>query len=172
MSHASKVMLKILQAWHQQYMNQELPDVQDGFWRGSRTSDQIANILWIIKKSKEFQKHIYLCFTDYTKAFDYVDHNKLWKILQEMAISDHLTRLLRNLYASQEATTVRTRHRITDWSKIGKGLHQGCILSSCLFNLYAEYLMWNRSRCFSRIPLLFQWSNRCWQFDPFFLCLL
>ena len=141
-SHASKVMLKILQARLQQYVNCELPDVQAGFRKGRRTRDQIANIRWIIEKAREFQKNIYFCFTDYTKAFDYVDHNKLWKILQEMAISDHLTRLLRNLYASQEATTVRTRHRITDWSKIGKGLHQGCILSSCLFNLYAEYLMW------------------------------
>ena len=142
MSHASKVMLKILQAWHQQYMNQELPDVQDGFWRGSRTSDQIANILWIIKKSKEFQKHIYLCFTDYTKAFDYVDHNKLWKILKEIGIPDHLTCLLRNLYAGQEAT-VRTGHGTTDWFQIGKGVCQGYILAPCLFNLYGESIMRN-----------------------------
>ena len=104
MSHASKVMAQILQAWHQQYMNQELPDVQDGFWRGSRTRDQIANILWIIKKSREFQKNIYFCFTDYNKAFDCVDHNKRWKILLEMGIPDHLTCLLRNLYVDQEAT--------------------------------------------------------------------
>ena len=95
-------------------MNQELPNVQAGFRKCRGTRDQIANICWIIEKAREFQKNIYFCFTDYTKAFDYVDHNKLWKILQEMAISDHLTRLLRNLYASQEATTVRTRHRITD----------------------------------------------------------
>ena len=132
-SHTSKVMLKILQARLQQYMNQELPDVQTGFRKGRGTQ----------KKQESFQKNISFCFIAYGKAFDYVDHNKLWKILQEMAISDHLTRLLRNLYASQEATTVRTRHRITDWSKIGKGLHQGCILSSCLFNLYAEYIMRN-----------------------------
>ena len=113
-SHASKVMLKILQARLQQYMNCELPDVQAGFRKGRRTRDQITNIHWIIEKAREFQKNICFCFIAYAKAFDYVDHNKLWKILQEMAISDHLTRLLRNLYASQEATTVRTRHRITD----------------------------------------------------------
>ena len=98
MSHASKVMLKILQAWHQQYMNQELPDVQDGFWRGSGTRDQIANIWWIIEKAREFQKNIYFCFIDYAKAFNCVDHNRLWKILQEMGISDYLTCLLRNQY--------------------------------------------------------------------------
>ena len=101
-SHASKVMLKILQARLQQYVNQELPDVQAGFRKGRRTRDQIANILWIIKKAREFQKNIYFCFTDYAKAFDCVDHNELWNILQEMGIPDHLTCLLRNLYAGQE----------------------------------------------------------------------
>ena len=108
-SHASKVMLKILQASHQQYMNRELPDVQAGFRKGRGTRDQIANICCIIKKAREFQKTIYFCFIDYAKAFDCVDHNKLWKILQEMGIPDHLTCLLRNLYAGQEAI-VRTRH--------------------------------------------------------------
>uniref|UniRef100_A0A8B9XK85 Reverse transcriptase domain-containing protein n=1 Tax=Bos mutus grunniens TaxID=30521 RepID=A0A8B9XK85_BOSMU len=141
-SHASKVMLKILQARLQQYVNCELPDVQAGFRKGRGTRDQIANIRWIIKKAREFQKNIYFCFIDYAKAFDYVDHNKLWKILQEMGIPDHLTCLLRNLYAGQEAT-VRTGHGTTDWFQIGKGLRQGCILSPCLFNLYAEYIMRN-----------------------------
>ena len=115
-SHASKVMLKTLQARLQQYMNQELPDVQAGFRKGRRTRDQIANICWVIEKAREFQKNIY-CFTDYAKVFDCVDHNKLWKILQELGIPDHLTCLLRNLYAGQE-TTVRTRHRTTDWPQI------------------------------------------------------
>ena len=135
-------MLKILQARLQQYVNQELLDVQAGFRKGRGTSDQIANIHWIIEKVREFQKNIYFCFIDYTKAFDYVDHNKLWKILEEMGIPDHLTCLLRNLYASQEAA-VRTRHGTTDWFQIGKGVCQGCILSPCLFNLYAEYIMRN-----------------------------
>ena len=139
-SHASKVMLKILQARLQQYVNHKLPDVQTGFKKGRGTRDQIANICWIIKKAIAFQKDIYLCFIDYTKAFDCVDHNKLWKILQEMAIPDHLTCLLRNLYTGQEAT-VRTGHGTTDWFQIRKGVHQGCILSPCLFNLYAEYIM-------------------------------
>ena len=112
-SHTSKVMLKILQARLQQYMNRELPDVQAGFRKGRGTRDQIANIHWIIEKAREFQKNIYLCFIDYAKAFDYVDHNKLWKILKEVGIPDHLTCLLRNLYASQEAT-VRTGHGTTD----------------------------------------------------------
>ena len=115
--------------------------MQDGFRKGRGIRDQIANICWIIKKAKEFQKNIYLCFTDYAKAFDCVNHNKLWKILQEMGIPDHLTCLLRNLYASQEAT-VRTGHR-TDWFQIGKGVRQSCTLSPCLFNLYAEYIMRN-----------------------------
>ena len=107
--HGSKVMLKILQARFQKYVNRELPDVQGGFRKGRRTRDQIVNIRWIIKKAREFQKNIYFCFIDYAKAFDCVDHNKLWKILKEMGIPDHLTRLLRNLYAGQEAT-VRTGH--------------------------------------------------------------
>ena len=128
-SHTSKVMLKILQARFQQYMSQELPDVQAGFRKGRGTRDQIANICWIIKKSKKVpEKNIYFCFIDYTKAFDCVDHNKLWKILKEMGIPDYLTCLLRNLYAGQEAT-VRTGHGTTDWFQIGKGLHQGYILS-------------------------------------------
>jgi len=137
-----KVMLKILQARLQQYVNHELPDVQAGFRKGRGTRDQIANICWIIKKAREFQKNIYFCFIDYAKAFDCVDYNKLWKILEEMGIQDHLTCLLRNLYAGQEAT-VRTGHGTTDWFQIGKGLRQGCILSPCLFNLYAEYIMRN-----------------------------
>ena len=119
-------------------MNQVLPDVQAGFRRGRRTRDQIANIHWIIKKAREFQKNIYFCLTSYAKAFNCVDHNKLWKILQEMGVSDHLTCLLRNLYADQE-TTVRTGHGTTDWFQIGKG----CILSPCLFNLYAVYIIRN-----------------------------
>ena len=110
--------------------------------KGRGTRDQIANICWIITKAREFQKNIYFCFIDYAKAFDCVDHNKLWKILKEMGISDHLTCLLRNLYAGQEAT-VRTGHGTTDWFQIGKGGHQGYILSPCLFNLYAEYIMRN-----------------------------
>ena len=104
--------------------------------------DTIANICWIMEKAREFQKNIYFCFTDYAKAFDCVDHNELWKILREMETPDHLTCLLRNLYAGQEAT-VRTRHGTPDWFQIGKGVHQGCILSPCLFNLYAEYIMRN-----------------------------
>ena len=119
-------MLKILQPRLQQYVNHELPDVQAGFKKGRGTRDQMANICWIIKKAREFQKNIYFCFIDYAKAFDGVDHNKLWKILQEMRIPDHLTRLLRNLCAGQEAT-VRTGHGTTDWFQIGK-VRQGCIL--------------------------------------------
>ena len=115
---------------------------QAGFKKGTRTRDQIANICWIIEKAREFQKNIYFCFIDYAKAFDCVDHIKLWKILQEMGIPDHLTCLLRNLYAGQEAT-VRTGHGTMDWFQIGKGVSQGCILSPCLFNLYAEYIMRN-----------------------------
>ena len=141
-SHVSKVMRKILQASLQQYMNQELPDVQAGFSKGRGTIYQIVNILWIIEKAREFQRNIYFCFIDYAKAFDPVDHNKLWKILKEMGIPDHLTCLLRNLYAGQEAT-VRTGHGTTDWFQTGKGARQGCILSPCLFNLYAEYIMRN-----------------------------
>ena len=141
-SHTSKVILKILQARLQQYVNCELPDVQAGFRKGRGTRDQIANICWIIKKARTFQKNIYFCFIDYAKAFDCVDHNKLWKILKEMIIPDHVTCLLRNLYAGQEAT-VRTGYRRTDWFQKGKGVHQGCILSPCLFNLHAEYIMRN-----------------------------
>ena len=139
-SHTSKVMLKILQASLQQYMNQELPNVQAGFRKGRRTRDKIANILWIIEKARKFQKNI--CFTDYTNAFDCVDHNKLWKILKDKGIGDHFTCLLRNLYVNQEATA-RTRHGTKNWFHIGKGVRQGCILSPCLFNLYAEYIMQN-----------------------------
>ena len=129
-------MLKILQARLQQYVNCKLPDVQ------ARTRDQIANICWIIEKAREFQKNTDFCFIDYAKAFDCVDHNKLWKILKGMGLPDHLTCLLRNLYVGQKAT-VRTWHVTTDWLQIGKGVHQGCILSPCLFNLYTEYIMRN-----------------------------
>ena len=132
-------MLKTLQARLQQYMNQELPDVQAGFRKGRRTRDQIANICWVIEKAREFQKNIY-CFTDYAKVFDCVDHNKLWKILQEMGISDHLLCLLRNPCAGQEAI-VRTGHGTTDWFQIEEGVRQGCLLSPCLFNFYAEHIM-------------------------------
>ena len=120
-SRASKLMLKILQARLQQYANQELPGVQAGIRKGRGTRPQNANVHWIIEKAREFQKHIYFCLMDYTKVFDYVDHNKLWKI-KEMGIPDHLTCLLRNLYAGQEAT-VRTGHGTTDWFQIGKGVH-------------------------------------------------
>ena len=123
-------------------MNRELSDVQAGFRKGRGTRDQIANICWIIEKAREFQKNIYFCFIDYTKAFDCVDHNKLWKILKEMGIPDHLTCLLRNLYAGQEAS-VRTGHGTTDWFQIRKGVSQGCVLSPCLFNYYEEYIMRN-----------------------------
>ena len=135
-------MLKILQARLQQYVNHELTDVQAGFGKGRGTRDQIANIRWIMEKAREFQKNIYFCFIDYAKAFDCVDHSKLQKILKEMEVPDHLTRLLRNMYASQEAS-VRTRHGTLDWFQIQKGVHQGCMLSPCLFNLYAVYIMRN-----------------------------
>ena len=125
-----------------QYVNCKLPDIQAHFRKGRGTRNQIANICWIIEKAREFQKNIYFFFLDYAKAFDCVDHNKRWKILKEMGIPDHLTCLLRNLYAGQEAT-VRTGHGTTDWFLIGKGVHQGCILSLCLFNLHAEYIMRN-----------------------------
>ena len=140
-------MLKVIQARFQQYMNQELPDVQAGFRKGRGTRDQIAHIHWIIKKAREFQKNIYFCFIDYAKAFDCVGHKKMRKILKEKGVPDHLTCLLRNLYAGQEAT-VRTGQGITDWFKtgngtidwfkIGKGVKQGCILSPCL---YEEYIL-------------------------------
>ena len=139
---SSKVMLKILQARLQPYVNCVLPDVQAGFRKGRGTRDQIANICWIMEKAREFQENIYFCFIDYAKAFDCVDHNKVWKILQEMGISEHLACPLRNLYAGQEAT-VRTGHGTRDWFQIGKGVRQGCILSPCLFNFYAEYIMRN-----------------------------
>ena len=141
-SHTSKVMLKILQVRLQQLVNCELPDVQAGFRKGRGTRDQIAKHPLDHQKAREFQKNIYFCFIDYAKAFDCVDDNKLWKSLQEMGIPDHLTCLLRNLYASQEAT-VRTGRGTKDWFQIGEGIYQGCILSPCLFNLYAEYTMWN-----------------------------
>ena len=132
-------MLKILQVRLQQYVNCELPDVQAGFKKGRGTRDQITNIHWITKKATEFQKNI--CFIDCAKGFDCVDHNKLWKILQEMGISDHVTCPLISLYAGQE-TAVRTGHGTTDWFQIGKVVRQGCILSPC-FSLYAEYIMRN-----------------------------
>ena len=120
----------------------KFPDVQAGFIKGRGTRGQIANIGWLIEKAREFQKNIYFCFINYAKAFDCVDHNKLWKILKETEIPDHLTCLMRNLYAGQEAT-VRTGHGTTDWFQIGKGVLQGCILSPCLFKLYTEYIMRN-----------------------------
>ena len=137
-SHTSKKILKILKASLQKYVNQELPELQTGFRKARQSRDHIANIRWIIEKAKEYQKNI--CFIHYTKAFDCVDHNKLWKILQGMGIPGHLTCLLRNLYSGQEAI-VRTGHGTTDWFKIGKGVHQGFILSPCLLNFYAEYIM-------------------------------
>ena len=134
------MMLKNLQS--RLHVNHEIPDVQPGFRKGRGTRVQIADIRWIIKKATVFQKNTYFCFIDYAKALDYVQHNKLWKILQEMGIPDDLTCLLRNLYADQEAT-VRTGHGRTDWFQVGKGGHRGCILSPCLFNLHAEYIMRN-----------------------------
>ena len=140
-SHASIVMLKILQARLQQYVNRELPDVQAGLKKGRWTRDQIANICWITEKAREFQKNIYFCFIDCTKPLTiWITTN--WKILKEMGILDHLTCLLRNLHAGQEAI-VRTKHGTTDWFQTGKGVYQGCRLSSCLFNFYADYIMWN-----------------------------
>ena len=121
-------------------MDQEVPDVQAGFRKGRGTRDQIVNICWIIEKAREFQKIIYFCFIDYAKTFEFVDHNKLWKILKEMGIQIHLSCLLRNLYAGQEAT-VRTRQGTIKWIKTGKDVYQGCILPSCLFHLYAEYIL-------------------------------
>ena len=123
-------------------MNHELAGVQVGFRKGRGTKDQITNICWIIEKAREFQKNIYFCFIDYAKAFDCMDHNKLWKTLKEKGIPDHLTCLLRNLYAGHKAT-ITTGHEKTNWFQIGKGEHQGCILSTCLFNFYAEYIMRN-----------------------------
>ena len=136
-SHTSKVVLKTVQARH---MNHELPDVQARFRKGRGTRDQIANSHWIIAKARQFHKNVYFCFIDYVKVFDCVDHNKLWKMLQEMEIPYHLTCLLRNLYARQEAT-VRIEHGTTNWLQIGKGVCQGSILSPCLYNLHSEYIM-------------------------------
>ena len=142
MSHTSKVMLKIHQASLQQYMNHEFPDVQAGFRKARGTRNQIANIHWIIKKSKRIpEKHLLLLYWLH-RNLGCVGHNKLWKILQEMGISDHLTCLLRNLYACQKAT-VKTGHGTTDWFQIRIGVCQGCVLSPCLFKLYAEYIIWN-----------------------------
>ena len=141
-SHTSKVMLKILQVRLQQCVKYELPDVQAGFRKGRGTRDQIANIHWITEKAREFEKNIYFCFIYCAKAFDCVDHNKLWKIFKEMEIPDHLTYLLRNLFAGQEAT-VRTGHGTADCFQMGKGVHQGHILSHYIFNLYADYIMRN-----------------------------
>ena len=155
-SHTSKVMLKILQARLQQYMNCELSDVQAAFRKGRGTRDQIVNIHWIIKKAREFQKNIYFCFIDYAKVFHYVDHNKLWKILKEVGIPDHLTCLLRNMYAVQEAT-VRTGHGTTDWFQIGKGVHQGYILSPCLFNICRVH---HEKRWAGRST---SWNQDCWE---------
>ena len=133
-------MLKILQARLQQYMNCEFPNVQAGFRKSRGIRDQIANVHWIMEKARKFQKNMYFCFIGY--ALDWVDHNKLWKILKEMGIPDYLICLLRSLYAGQEAI-VRTGQGTTDWFQIGKGVRQGCILSPCLFDFYAEYIMGN-----------------------------
>ena len=157
-SHTSKVMLKILQVSLQQHVNQELPDVQVGFRKGRGTRDQVTNICWIIKKARRFQKNIHFCFIYYAKAFDSVDHNKLWNILKEMQIPDHLTCVLRNLYAGQEAT-VRIGHGITDWFQIGKAVHQDCILSPGLFNLYAEYIMRNAGLDEAQVGIKIAGSN-------------
>ena len=135
-------MLKILQVSLQQYMNLETPDVQAGFRKSKGTRNQIPNINWIIEKARGFHKNIYFCFIDYAKVFDSVDHNKLWKILKQMGIPDHPTCLLRNLYAGQEATA-RNGHGTMGWFQIGKGVCLGCILSPCIFNLHAEYIMQN-----------------------------
>ena len=135
-------MLKILQARLQQYVNRELPHVQAGFRKGRGTRDKFSKIHWIMEKARVFQKNIYFCFSDYVNTFDCVDNSKLWKVQKEMGMLNHLICLLRNLYAGQEAT-VRTGHGTTDWFQTGKGVRQGCILSPCLFNLNAEYLMRN-----------------------------
>ena len=136
-------------------MYSELPDVQAGFRKGRGTRDQIANIPWIIEKARELQKNTYFCFIDCAEGFDCVDHNKLWKILQEMGIPDQLTCLLRNQHAGKEAT-VRTGHGTTDWFQIGKGVCRGCILPPCLFNLYTQYIMktlnWKKHKLESRLP--------------------
>ena len=147
-------MLKILQARLQQYVNRELPDVQAGFRKGRGTRDQIVNICWIIKKAREFQKNIYFCFIDYAKHLTvWITIN--WKILKEMGIPDHLTCLLRNLYAGQEATG----HGTTDWFEIGKGVHQSCVLSPGLFNWYAEYIMQNAGPDEAQAWIKIVWRN-------------
>ena len=151
-------MLKILQARLQQYVNWGIPDVQAGFRKGRGTRDQLANIRWIIEKVRECQENIYFSFIDYDKAFDCVDHNKLWKILQEMGIPDHLTCLLRNLYAGQEAA-VRTRHGTMDWFQIGKGVCQDCVLPPCLFNFYAEYIKQNAGLDESQVAIKIAGKN-------------
>ena len=133
-------MLKIHQARLQRYMNWELPGVQADLEKAEEPENQIADVRWIVEKPRELQKNI--CFIDYAKAFDCVDHKKLWKIFKEMGVPDHLTYLLRNLYAGQEATA-STGNGTTDWFQIGKGVRQGCVLSPCLFNLYAEFIMLN-----------------------------
>ena len=139
-------------------MNRELPDVQVGFRKGGGSRDQIANIRWIIEKAREFKINIYFCFIDYAKAFDCVDHNTLWKILKEMGIPEHLTCLFKNMYAGQEAT-VRTGHGTTDWFQIGKAVHQSYILSPCLFNLYAEYIMRNTGLEEAQAGIKIAWRN-------------
>ena len=138
-------------------MNHELPDVQARFRRCREPEIKLPNICWIIEKARHFQENVYFCFIDYSKAFDCVDHNKLWKILQEMGIPDHLICLLRNMYARQEATA-RIGHGTTDWFKMEKGVHQGCILSSCLFNLHSQYIMWNAG-----LLWLTSWNQDCWE---------
>ena len=151
-------MLKILQARLQQYVNHKLSDGQTGFWKGRGTRDKIANIHWNIEKAREFHKNICFCFIDYAKAFDCVDHNKLWKILKEMGLPDHITCLLRDLYAGQEAT-VRIGHGTTDWFQIRKGVGQGCMLSPCLFNLYAQYFMRNTGLEEEQAGIKIAWRN-------------
>ena len=155
-SYASKIMLKILQPQLQQYVNWELPDVQAGFRKGRGTRDQIAYLRWGLEKAREFPKNIYFCFIDYTKAFDCVDHNELWKILKEMRIPDHQTCLLRNLYAYQKAT-VKTRHGTMNWFHIEKGVHQGCILSPCLFNICRVH----HTKCWAGWNSA--WNQDCWE---------
>ena len=154
-SHTSKVMHKILQVRLQQYVNCELPDVQARFRKDRETRDQIVNILWIIKEAREFQENIYFCFIEYAKAFDCVDHCKLWKILKEMGIPDHLTCLWTNLYADQEAT-VRIGHGMTDLFQIGKGVHQSCILLPCYLtsmqSTLCKMLGWIKHKLESRLP--------------------
>ena len=150
-------MLKILQAKLRQYVNHEVPDVQAGYRKGRGTRDQIANSFWIMERTREFQKNIYFCFIDYSKAFEFVDHNKLRKILKEMGIPEHLIFLLRNLYAGQEAT-VRTGHGTRDWFQIGKGVHKGCRLSPFLFNFYPEYILRNALAGRST-----SWNQDCWE---------